>query len=94
VQYAILETNGNLSVFPYPKDRPASAGEAGIQTQEQFLPLTVISDGKLLQENLQKAGKDARWLQKILKEKQVSVEDTWLLTVDGANHVVFFRREA
>ena len=58
VQYAILETNGNLSVFPYPAQRPATAGEAGIQTQPQYLPLTVISDGALLPENLQKAGKN------------------------------------
>ena len=31
VQYAILETNGSLSVFPYPKYRPASAMDAGIK---------------------------------------------------------------
>lgn len=93
VQYAILETNGNLSVFPYPKDRPASAKEAGIQAQKQYLPITVISDGRLLHENLQKTGKDLRWLQKTLQEKQASVADTWLLTVDGGNHVVFFKRE-
>ena len=93
VQYAILETNGNLSVFPYPKDQPASAKDAGIQTRKQYLPITLISDGKLLDENMRKAGKDSRWLQKILQEKQVSVEDTWLLTVDGENHVVFFKRE-
>ena len=93
VQYAILETNGNLSVFPYPKDRPASAKEAGIQAQKQYLPITVISDGKLLHENLQKAGKDLRWLQKTLQEKKASVADTWLLTVDSGNHVIFFKRE-
>ena len=94
VQYAILETNGNLSVFPYPKDRPASAQDAGICPQEQLLPVTVISDGKLMEENLKKSGKDARWLQKILKEKKASMEDTWLLTVDAADRVVFYRREA
>jgi uncharacterized membrane protein YcaP (DUF421 family) len=33
VQYAILETNGNLSVFPFPKERPASAKEAGISAR-------------------------------------------------------------
>ena len=58
VQYAILETNGNLSVFPYPKYVPASAKDAGIQASSQFIPLTIISDGYLSQENLQKAGKD------------------------------------
>ena len=40
VQYAILETNGNLSVFPYTKDAPASAQDAGITVREQYLPVT------------------------------------------------------
>lgn len=93
VQYAILETNGNLSVFPYPKDRPANAREAGVQTQKQYLPLTIISDGKLLKENLSKAGKDRKWVQKVLQQKNAEIQNTWLLTVDGGDRVVFYRKE-
>ena len=93
VQYAILETNGNLSVFPYPKNRPATAKEAGIEAKKQYLPLTVISDGCLLQENLQKAGKDIRWVQNVLKQQDADIRDTWLLTVDGSDKVVFYRKE-
>lgn len=93
VQYAILETNGNLSVFPYPKDRPASAREAGVQTKKQYFPITVVSDGKLLHENLKKAKKDTRWVQRVLKEQQTQLQDTWLLTVDGADHIYFCRKE-
>ena len=93
VQYAILETNGNLSVFPYPKDRPASAKEAGIQAQKQYLPLTIISDGVLLVENMKKAGKDRAWVQKVLQQKDTAIQNTWLLTVDGADHIVFYRKE-
>ena len=93
VQYAILETSGNLSVFPYPKEKPASAKDAGIQAQKQYLPLTVISDGVLLEDNLQKAGKDRRWLEKILKERKSTLSDTWLLSVDGAGHVVFYKKD-
>lgn len=93
VQYAILETNGNLSVFPYPKERPASAKEAGIPARKQYLPVTIISDGKLLSENLSKAKKDARWVQGILRQQQASLQDTWLLTVDGEDRVVFYRKE-
>jgi uncharacterized membrane protein YcaP (DUF421 family) len=59
VQYAILETNGNLSVFPYPKERPATAKEAGIQAQKQYLPITLVSDGKLLKDNLPLVHRDA-----------------------------------
>ena len=93
VQYAILETNGNLSVFPFPGERPATAKEAGIQAKKQNIPLTVISDGVVLTENLKKAGKDAKWLDKILQQKDATRADTWLLTVDGADHVVFYRKE-
>ncbi len=93
VQYAILETNGNLSVFPYPKEKPASARDAGIQAQKQYFPITVISDGKILSENLQKAKKDTRWLKRVLREQQAQLRDTWLLTVDGADHIYFCRKE-
>lgn len=93
VQYAILETNGNLSVFPFPKDRPASAKEAGIQAKPQYLPLTLVSDGKLLSDNLKKANKDLAWVNKTLKSHQADLESTCLLTVDGADHIFFCRKE-
>jgi len=93
VQYAILETNGNLSVFPYPKEKPASARDAGVQARQQYLPITIISDGELLEDNLKKAGKDQPWLKKVLEEQATSLEETYLLTVDRSNHVAFFRKE-
>ena len=94
VQYAILETNGNLSVFPYPKEKPASAKDAGVQVRKQYLPITVISDGTLLEENLQKAKKDRKWVKRVLEERQATVAETWLLTVDGGDKIVFYRKEA
>jgi uncharacterized membrane protein YcaP (DUF421 family) len=93
VQYAILETNGNLSVFPYPKEKPASAKEAGIQVNKQYLPVTIVSDGKLMEKNLQKANKDAAWVRRVLEERQADLKNTWLLTVDASDRVVFFRKE-
>lgn len=93
VQYAILETNGNLSVFPYPKEKPASAKDAGIPARKQYLPVTIVSDGHLFQENLQIAKKDATWVQKVLAENKAELSETWLLTVDGADRVVFYRKE-
>lgn len=93
VQYAILETNGNLSVFPYPKEKPASAKEAGIQVKKQALPITVISDGFLMEKNLKKANKDVGWVKRVLHQYQATVEQTWLLTVDGNDKIVFYRKE-
>ena len=93
VQYAILETNGNLSVFPYPKEKPASAKDAGVQVRKQSLPITIVSDGRLMTENFLAAKKDANWVQRVLKEKQAELADTWLLTVDSEDKIVFLRKE-
>lgn len=93
VQYAILETGGNLSVFPYPQERPATAKEAGIATESASLPITIVTDGKLIRDNLQKAGKDDRWLQKTLSKHKATLKDTFLLTVNGQNSVCFYKKD-
>ena len=93
VQYAILETNGNLSVFLYPAEAPASAKEAGIVPKPRYLPVTIIEDGVLMDENLQKAGKDEAWMRRVLGEYRASIPGTWLLTVDRADHVVWLGKE-
>ena len=93
VQYAILETDGSLSVFPFPGERPATAKEAGIKAKMQYLPITIVEDGFLSEENLQKANKDEDWLADILQNNRASLRDTLLLTVDCHNHVVFLRKE-
>ena len=93
VQYAILETNGNLSVFPYPKEKPASAREAGIEVKKQTLPITVISDGTLMEDNLTLVKKDAAWVQRVLREKDSTLQNTWLLTVDTEDKIIFYPKE-
>jgi len=92
VQFAILETDGSLSVFPYPGERPATACEAGIHTRKQFLPITIVEDGYVSEENLRKAGKNRQWLDKILDQHSARRQDVLLLTVDGADHMVFLRK--
>lgn len=93
VQFAILETNGNLSVFPYPKEKPASAKDAGITASRQDLPVTIVEDGYLSRDNLLRAGKDEIWLNKVLAQHNSRVSDTFLLTVDGRDHVLWLGKE-
>ena len=93
VQYAILETDGNLSVFPYPQFAPASAGDAGVRVKENFFPIVVAEDGRVFAENLQKAGRDMPWLEQTLASREAVLEDTLLLTVDGSGKVIFVRKE-
>ena len=93
VQYAILETDGQLSVFPYPKDAPATAKAAGIPAGKQYLPVTIIDDGYISDANLRKAGKDRAWLQRILAQHRTTPEETFLLTVDSADRIYWLKKE-
>ena len=93
VQYAILETNGNLSVFLYPAEAPASAREAGIVPKPRYLPVTIIEDGVLMNENMEKAGKDDAWVRRVLGNHRASIPGTWLLTVDREDHIFWLGKE-
>lgn len=92
VQYAILETNGTLSVFPYPEHSPAPAKEAGIRVKPAQLPVTIIEDGVLLNENLTRSGKDAAWVLETLRQYDARVEDTFLLALMG-QQVLYIGKE-
>ncbi len=93
VQYAILETDGQISIFPFPKHRPPAAKDAGIQVKPQSLPITVIEDGYLSRENLALSGKDEAWVENTLRSHGAGVGDTLMLTVDGLGKVAFLRKE-
>ena len=92
VRYAILETSGELSVFPW--QRPATAQEAGIPVASRSLPVTVIQDGVILEENLRSCGRDRKWLDKELRRRKAAVRDTLLLTVDAGGTVTWMGKEA
>ena len=89
VQYAILETDGNLSVFPYPDRKPACAADAGICVPNQSLPVTIIQDGYLFREDLSRAGKDMVWLRDVLGRRKTRQELTLLLTVDEEENILW-----
>ena len=93
VQFAVLETDGSLSVFPYPEERPATAREAKIKVEAQRLPVTVVEDGKVYRADLRRAGKDAQWLAQELLERNTTLDKTLLLTVDGGGTVRWLGKE-
>lgn len=95
VKYAILETNGQLSVLPYAAQKPPTARQLQVKTEESGLPLVVVSDGRLLEHNLKALGHNRMWLERRLKEQGCSdLEQVFLLLVDERDSVYFAKKDA
>lgn len=93
VKFAILETNGQLSTMFNAKDEPAPAGAAGIRVKENELPVTLISDGRLIDDNLALTSRDGAWVRRELQKRSCKLEDVLLMTLDAAGSIYFVRKE-
>jgi len=72
VEFAILETNGDLSVIPKPTEKPLTPSDLNINTKPSNLPVSIIIDGKINNENLEKASLNFNWLYKQLKKQNIN----------------------
>jgi len=73
VEFAILETNGQLSVIPKSQKRALQPEDLDIKTDYEGMPMTLIIDGNILRENLKKANLNEQWLKSELHK--FGVED-------------------
>jgi uncharacterized membrane protein YcaP (DUF421 family) len=73
VKYGILETDGNLSLILYPKYQPVTVGDLDLEPKSTAeLNITLITNGRLLKDNLPLAGLTREDIEKALKEKNIS----------------------
>lgn len=94
VQYAILETSGQLSVLPYAREKPPTAAQLGRTVAEETLPLVLISDGRVLDRNLTALGRDRSWLAKQLRQARCAgQEHVFLMMADGTRPPYLVRKE-
>ncbi|SFG25144.1 Uncharacterized membrane protein YcaP, DUF421 family [Desulfotomaculum arcticum] len=62
VEFAILETNGQLSVIPKSQKRAVQPEDLKLETKYEGMPVTVVMDGKVVKENLKKINLNEDWL--------------------------------
>ena len=85
VEYAILETSGQVTVIPKPNRRPATPEDFNIEPKYEGIPYDLVIDGKVEYENLKKIGKDYKWLQKQTEKFGIKPEQALIVTIDGDN---------
>ena len=93
VQYAIVETNGTVSVCLRSAKQPAQRGDVHAAEDTPDPPAVLIADGQLREQALTSAGFTHEWLQSFLRERGLKLRDVFLLTADSAARIYLVTQE-
>lgn len=93
VEYAILETSGQLTVIQKPNKRNAVPEDFGITPEYEGIPYDLVIDGAIMNENLNKIGKDYNWLKKEVKKFGYNPEDALIVTYDSKGQIFCQKKE-
>lgn len=87
VEYAILETSGQLTVIQKPEKRNTIPEDFGITPEYEGIPYDLVIDGKIMYENLKAIGKNYNWLCKEVAKFKIKPEEALVVTFDGKSQM-------
>ena len=93
VWYAIMETNGQMSVLKKSESQPPCAKDTGLRLPNPKINAVIISDGVISEESMKFCGIDADWLDKTLKEKNIERKDVFLMTTNESKEFKIIKKE-
>ena len=91
VEYAILETSGQVTVIQKPEKKNVTAEDLGLKPEYEGLAYDLVLDGKVMYENLKILKKDYDWLKKEVNKFGIKPEHALIVTIDGKGN--FFCQE-
>ena len=90
ILYAIIETNGKISVIPKSNNAPATAEDVGANNPPAKIPSIIVSDGKMMKSQMKEVKIDVKKLNKILDHLKVSsIKDLIILSLDDDGKLYF-----
>ena len=87
VEYAILETSGQVTVIQKPEKRNTIPENFNIYPEYEGITYDLVVDGKIMQKNLDAVGKDYQWLEKELSKMNIKPEEALIATLDGKGKI-------
>lgn len=93
VEYAILETSGQITVIEKPNKRQAIPEDFGIMPEYEGIPYDLVVDGKIMYQNLKEIGKDYNWLKKEVNKFKFNPEEALVVTIDGKGQIFCQKKE-
>lgn len=93
VEYAILETSGEINVVLKPEKRNPTLKDLNIQAQYEGIAYDLVLDGVIQYENLKKLNKDYSWLKAQVKKFGFSPEQALVVTIDADGQIYCQQKE-
>ena len=93
VEYAILETSGQITVIPKPEKQNVTLEDLNIKAEYEGLPYDLVVDGVVQEENLQKISKSKEWLKKEVQKFNMKPEDALIVTINGKGDIFCQKKE-
>lgn len=93
VEYAILETNGEVTVVQKPEKRNMIPNDLNITPEYEGISYDLVVDGKVMKENLKTLGRDNIWLEKNLKKFDAKPKEVLIATIDGKGEIFCQKKE-
>lgn len=93
VEYAILETSGQVTVIQKPEKRTTTPKDFNIMPEYEGIPYDLVVDGKVMYNNLKIIGKDYNWLKKQVNKFNMEPEEALIITFDGGNQIFCQKKE-
>ncbi|MBQ7741218.1 MAG: DUF421 domain-containing protein [Eubacterium sp.] len=92
IDYALLEANGEISFLAKPKKRPLCPSDFNFAPVREGLCTTVVLDGELLLDNIEKCSADAKQIIDIIESRGRRVENLLLATINEAGRIDVFEK--
>ncbi len=93
VEYAILETSGQVTVIQKPEKRGTTPEDFNIVPDYEGIPYDLIIDGKIMEQNLKAIGKNIEWLKKQVAKFNMKPEEALVVTLDGKGQIFCQRKD-
>ena len=93
VEYAILETSGQVTVIQKPEKRNTIPEDFNIVPEYEGSPYDLVVDGKVMNKNLKVIGKNYNWLKKQVEKFDIKPEEALVVTIDGKGQIFCQKKE-
>lgn len=94
VQYAVIETNGSLSVMKNPEDETPTVSMLGLRADKRGIPILAVNDGRYIDTAIDESEEISKaQVEKILKKEKTAVDDVLIMLIDKYENYTIIKKD-